>query len=241
MKSTVVYYSKTGNTKTIADTIASALGCDSIPINVKKQGRKTKQELYLEKTLFHNAINICNHSDLVFIGTPTEFRKPHSKIIDFIDNLTISRAAIFSTYYGMLGATFYDMESLLLRKNISIISKLNFLVGTEKYKFNLDISQYKDKITPEHIKMATEFALETVKLDKSLEIRLKGVCGTDCQQCKNFNKSCRGAGFRCCSGSQCEIFDCCVIKKSYSDCEDCSKKNNCILIKKQNFYHGQLR
>ncbi|MCX6335645.1 MAG: hypothetical protein NT092_15325 [Bacteroidia bacterium] len=233
MKITVAYYSKTGNTKTIADSIARVLGCDSIPINIMKHGRKTKQELDQEKQLFQNAINKCNQSDLVFIGTPTEFRKPHSKIIDLINNLTIKKAAIFCTYYGMLGATFYDLESLLLQKSISIINKHNFLVGTEKYKFNLDISQYMDKITPEHIKTASEFALKTVKSDKPLALRLKGICGADCPQCKNFNKSCKGAGFNCWSGRQCDIFNCCVIKKSYSNCGDCNKIDNCFIIKKQ--------
>ena len=241
MKITVVYYSKTGNTKTIADSIARVLGCDSIPINLIKQGKKTKQELDQEKQFFQNAINKCNQSDLVFIGTPTEFRKPHSKIIDLIDNLTIKKAAIFCTYYGMLGATFYDLESLLLRKNISIINKRNFLVGTEKYKFNLDIRRYKDKITPEHIKIASDFALSTIKSDKPLSPRLKGICGADCRQCKNFNKSCKGAGFNCWSGKQCDIFNCCVIRKSYSNCGDCNKIDNCFLIKKQKNFalHGQ--
>jgi len=231
LKATVVYYSKTGNTKIIADTIAKVIGCDSIPINLMKHGRKTKQELDQEKELFQYAINKCNQSDLVFIGTPTEFRKPHIKIIDLIDNLTCNKAAIFCTYYGMLGATFYDLESILLRKDISIINKLNILVGTEKYKFNLDISQYKDWITPEHIKMASDFALDTVKSNKPLSPRLKGICGKDCQQCKDFNKSCKGAGFSCWSGRHCDIFDCCIIKKSYSNCQDCNKINNCILIK----------
>jgi len=233
LKTTVVYYSKTGNTKTIADTIARVLGCDSIPINLMKHGRKTKQELDEEKQLFQNAVNKCNQSDLVFIGTPTEFRKPHKKIIDLINNVTIKKAAIFCTYYGMLGATFYDLESLLLRKNISIINKQNFLVGTEKYKFNLDISQYKERINPKHIKIASEFALNTIKLDKPLPLRLQGICGADCRQCKNFNNSCRGAGFNCWSGIQCDIFNCCAIKKSYSNCQDCNKIYNCILIKKQ--------
>jgi flavodoxin len=70
LKTTVVYYSKTGNTKTIADTIARILGCDSIPINLMKHGRKTKQELDQEKALFQYAIHKCNQSDLLFIRTP---------------------------------------------------------------------------------------------------------------------------------------------------------------------------
>jgi flavodoxin len=62
LKTTVVYYSKTGNTKTIAGTIAGVPGCDSLAINVMKHGRKTKQELDHEKELFQNALNKCNQA-----------------------------------------------------------------------------------------------------------------------------------------------------------------------------------
>ncbi|MDP4221871.1 MAG: hypothetical protein Q8868_01050 [Bacteroidota bacterium] len=234
MNTTVVYYSNTGNTKTIADTIAGILGCNSLAINLMKQGRKTKQELDQEKELFQNAVDKCNQSELVFIGTPTEFRKPHFKIIDLINQLTIKKAAIFCTYYGMLGATIFDLESILLCKSISVINKHSFRVGTEEYRFNLNVSQYKDEITPEHIKMASDFALATIGSDKPLSIRLKGICGADCMKCSNFNRSCRGAGFSCCSGRQCDIYNCCIIRKSYSGCEDCNKRSNCLLIKKQN-------
>lgn len=232
MNITVVYYSKTGNTSTIADNIARVLGCDSISINLMKQGRKTKQELEQENKLFQNAIDKCNKSDFIFIGTPTEFRKPHKRIVDLINNLTEKKVAIFCTYYGMLGATFYDLESHLLQKNISLINKINIRVGTEKYKFNRNINQYKDKITSEHIKIATDFALNTVKLDKPLNLRLNGICGIDCRQCNYFNKSCKGAGFNCWSGRNCDVFNCCVINKSYSTCQDCNRRYNCILIKK---------
>jgi flavodoxin len=234
MKTTVVYYSKTGNTKIIADSIAKTLGCDSIAINLMKNGRKTKQEVEKEKQITKTAIEQCNQSDLVFIGTPTEFRKPHTKIVDFINGLTIKRAAVFCTYYGMLGATFYDLEALLLQKNISIINKLNVQVGTKNYKFSLDVSQYKEKISSEHIQMATDFALHTVALNKSLPLRLKGICGLDCQQCIDYNKTCKGAGYNCWSGSQCIIFDCCVIKKSYLTCGDCDHRLNCKMIKTRN-------
>jgi flavodoxin len=232
MKTTVVYYSKTGNTKVIADTIAKTLECDSIPINLMKSGRKTKQEIEEEKQIFKNAVEQCNKSDLVFIGTPTEFRKPHPSIVHLIENLTIKNVAVFCTHYGMLGATFYDLEALLLQRNISIINKLKLSVGTMEYKFSLDRSRYKEQITSKHLQSAYNFALRTAALDKPLSVRLKGVCGADCQLCKEFNKSCKGAGYNCWSGRQCEIFNCCVVKKSYSSCEDCDHRLGCSKINK---------
>jgi flavodoxin len=230
MRTTVAYYSKTGNTKIIADNIASALGCDSIGINLMINGRKTKKEIEEEKQVFKNVIEQCNQSDFVFIGTPTEFRKPHPKIVDLINKLTIKKVAIFCTYYGMMGATFYDLEALLLQKDISIINKLNVLVGTKAYKFSRDINKYKEKITEEHLQISYDFALRTVTLDKPLPLRLKGICGLDCRQCVDFNKMCKGAGYHCWSGSHCDIFDCCVIKKSYLTCNECDNRLNCIKI-----------
>jgi flavodoxin len=234
---TVVYYSKTGNTKTIADYIAKALECDSIAINLMKHGRKTKLEIDQEKQLFKNAVEKCNQADLLFIGTPTEFRKPHPKIIDLINNLTVKKVAIFCTYYGMLGATFYDLEAILLQKNISIFNKLNLVVGTKKYKFNPDVSQYKDKITSDHLQAAYHFGLNTVTLDKPLSLRLKGICGLDCLECNKFNKSCKGAGYHCWSGTHCELFECCVIRKCYFTCGDCESRLTCtkIINRKNNF------
>ena len=119
MRITVAYYSKTGNTKTIADSIARVLGCDSIPINIVKHGRKTKQELDQEKQLFQNAINKCNQSDLVFIGTPTEFRKPHSKIIDLINNLIIKKTTIFC-FCGPEFYDYYDQDFLYAIKKMGL-------------------------------------------------------------------------------------------------------------------------
>lgn len=234
MNITVVYYSKTGNTKTIAEVIAMTLGVDAISLTMMKGGRKTKKEIEEENQLFQNAIEQCNQSDLVFIGTPTEFRKPHPKIVDFIDRLTIKKVAIFCTYYGMLGSTFYDLEALLLQKNILVLNKLQELIGTEKYKFCRDVSQYTERITPQHFQMATDFALHTVTLEESLPLRLKGVCGADCQRCSVYGISCKGAGYNCWSGCHCEIFDCCVIKKSYLNCADCEGKLLCLRVKYRN-------
>jgi hypothetical protein len=131
----------------------------------------------------------------------------------------------------MPGATILDLESILLCKNISVINKHSFRVGTEEYRFDRNVSQYRDQITPGHIKIASDFALATVGSDKPSSIRLKGICGADCMRCNNFNRLCRGAGFSCWSGRKCNIFNCCIIRKSYSGCEDCNRRSNFILIK----------
>lgn len=234
MKTIVVYYSKTGNTKTIAETISQEIEATLIPLNISKKGRKTKEEKEIEKQYLDQALTESKKADLVFIGTPTEFRRPHPKIMEFIDRLEARRVAVFCTYYGMLGATFYDLEARLLQKNIKVTDKLNILVGTEKYKFNRDISQYKELIRPEHLQTAKDFALRAISNQSPLMLRLKGACRKDCQTCQEYNKSCKGAGYSCWSGSHCDIFDCCVIKKSFLSCGECKYRLNCSELKMLN-------
>lgn len=231
MKAIVIYYSKTGNTKKIADTISQAIDAKSYALNIIKKGRKTKEEKELEKKYFNQALDECKLADFVFIGTPTKFRKPHPIIIDFIECIEVKKVAVFCTYYGMLGATFYDLEARLLQKDIEIIDKLKILVGTEKYKFKQDIRQYKELIKPEHLQNARQFALEAVNKQNPLELRLKGVCCRECSNCSEFNRKCRGAAFNCWSAKNCEIFNCCVIKKSFSTCEECGQRLNCNKIR----------
>jgi flavodoxin len=231
MKAIVVYYSKTGNTKTIAETISQEIGATLIPLNLIKKGRKTKEEKEIENQYFNQAITESRQADIVFIGTPTEFRKPHPKIMEFIDRFEAKRVVIYCTYYGMLGATIYDLEARLLQKDIKVVDKLNISVGTEKYKFNQDIRQYKEKITPEHLQTAKDFALSVILKQNPLKLRLKGVCGKDCQTCQEFNKSCKGAGYSCWSGVHCEIYNCCVTKKSFLTCGECNFRLNCDKLK----------
>jgi flavodoxin len=240
MKTKVAYYSKTGNTKTIADFIAKSIGCDAIAINLMKYGRKSKKEIEDEKQIFRNTVEQCNNSDLVFIGTPTIFRKPHSQIMEFIGIVCTKKAAVFCTCYGMFGATFYDMEALLLQKGIVLVNKLNLIVGMEKYKFHKNIRQYKEKITPEHIITAKEFALRTISLDKPSPLRLNTVCGNNCLKCSRYSNDCKGAAYQCWSEKKCKIFECCVIRKSLEDCRICPTWKNCMKLNYKKCCHTSL-
>jgi|GEM_PF-1802402 len=234
MDTVVVYYSKTGNTKKIAEAIASSAQGVLFPLNYVKKGRKTKAELEIEAALFKSALDAAVSADLVIIGTPAEFRMPQKKVMEFIANLKMKKCAVFCTYYGMPGAVFIDMEAELLQNGNKIIHKLGVCVGTEKYKFQLKVNLYKENITEDHISRAAAFADEC-KIDKQpIEIRLKGICGADCTICKNMlERKCRGAAFECRSGKNCEIFNCCVIKQSLMSCDMCGKKRpavNCLIF-----------
>jgi flavodoxin len=230
MYTVVVYYSKSGNTKTIAETISKETGAKLLPLNIIKKGRKTKEEKELEKQFVYQALKASKQADFVFIGTPTEFRKPHPKIMEFINSIEAKRVAVFCTYYGMLGATIYDLEARLLQRGIKLVDKLNVMVGTEKYKFNQDVNQYKELIKSEHLQSAKDFALRALSRQDPISLRLTGTCGKDCLKCQDY-KACKGAGYNCWSGKQCVIFDCCVINNSYLTCGECNYRLNCTLIK----------
>jgi flavodoxin len=81
MKATIVYYSKTGNTRKIAEVMAQALQVDALPLSLAKKGRRTKDELAAEKVARDRALSEAKEAELVILGTPTQFRKPHPSVV----------------------------------------------------------------------------------------------------------------------------------------------------------------
>jgi flavodoxin len=231
-KPIVIYYSKTGNTRQIADTMAHALQTESLPLNVMKAGRKTKAELETEDSLFETAWRRARESALVILGTPTEFRKPHSRVVAFVETLEARRVAVFCTYYGMLGATLIDLEAQLGRKGIPLVGVLRLCVGTEQYRFRRNPDGYVDQITAEHRSKAQEFAHACLHRTESITPRLQGICGRSCEQCSMYQgQHCQGAEMHCWSGNGCEVFACCAIQRSLPGCDKCSTYATCNKIK----------
>lgn len=184
MRSVVVYYSKTGNTQRVAEVMAQEIQTEALPLNLMKKGRRTKEEIEVERTLFSQATNRANEAEIVIIGTPTEFRKPHPRVMDFIEGIRARKVAIFCTYYGMLGATMIDMEARLRQVEIQLVGKLDLCVGTEQYRFRQDVNQYVEQITETHVLEAKEFARHCCfEKVEPVEPRLWGICGKDCSSC----------------------------------------------------------
>ena len=228
MRALVVYYSKTGNTKQIAAAMAQALLTEALPLNLPKKGRRSKDELAEEKALWARAIKEAQDAEAVFIGTPTEFRRPHPVVAKFIQEAALKRAAVFCTCYGMPGATLIDMEALLRQNRKKFMGGLALRVGADKYRFRQDVSQYVDRLSDAHLFEATNFARTVIQRDAPLPVRLQGACGRDCHQCSKYKRrECEGAGVRCWSGRHCPVFDCCIIKNSLSGCESCARGGSC--------------
>ena len=229
MKTVVIYYSKTGNTQGIAEAIALEIRAEAFPLNLMKKGRRTNEEKARERALFSHAIDTANEADLVIIGTPTEFRKPHPQVMTFLERIATRNTAIFCTYYGMVGATLIDMEARLRQRNIRIVGILAVCVGTERYRFRRDVRHYAERITETHIVEAKAFARHCCFEDvEPVELRLWGMCGKACRTCSRYQQQeCEGAGTRCWSGSDCQIFACCVLKKSLTGCVTCQVGQSC--------------
>lgn len=229
MRSVVIYYSRTGNTQRVAEVMAQEIQTEALALNLMKKGKRTKEEIEVERALFSQAIDRANEAETVIIGTPTERRKPHPRVMKFIEEIKARKVAIFCTYYGMLGATLIDMEARLRQAGIQLVGTLNVCVGTEQYRFRQDVSQYVERITETHLLEAKEFARHCCfQKAGPVELRLWGFCGKDCSKCLRYQEQqCEGAGIRCWSGSNCQVFECCVIKKSLSGCDKCDIGQSC--------------
>jgi len=117
MASVVVYYSKSGNTKAVAELIAERLGCEAHPVNLmEKKGRGTKEERNRERRGAG-----CR---LVVIGTPTGFQKPKSMIRRFVGDVEAESAALFCTYENKVGSTLTDLEDALKERGIRVVGTL---------------------------------------------------------------------------------------------------------------------
>jgi hypothetical protein len=119
----VVYYSKSGNTKALADAISKDLRVEALPVNLmEKKGQGTKEERQREKTLYAEALAAAGRADLVVVGTPTGFQKAKSMIVRFVRDVEASNVGLFCTYYDKVGTTLTDLEDILRGHGIRVVS-----------------------------------------------------------------------------------------------------------------------
>ena len=104
MNTVLVYYSRGGNTRKIAEAIAEEL--EITPIDVKK-----------------NSPDVSD-ADLLVIGSGTYGGKPGKEMVAYLKNLkpvTGKRAACFSSCAGDASKTLAAMKEILTKKGYSII------------------------------------------------------------------------------------------------------------------------
>lgn len=158
MKLLVVYYSKNGNTKSIADVMAQNLHTEALPLNlIEKKGRGTEEEREKEKKFFSYALEASTNADLVLIGTPTSFKKAHSKVIRFTKAVEAKNVGLFCTHYKQIGTTLTDLEVLLKERGIPVAGGIGF--------GGLNSGQFKEldaSIREDYLRKAEEFAKKCV-------------------------------------------------------------------------------
>ena len=153
MKSIVVYRSKSGNTKAIAEAMAAKLETKALPVNlVEKKGRGSKEEQEKEKDLFAQALEACKDADLVIVGTPVNFQKAHSQITRFTEQVEAKNVALFCTYIYKIGTALSDLEVILKDRDINVVGSVDF------GKLNTGQFATLDKASKdEYLKRAEEF------------------------------------------------------------------------------------
>lgn len=125
MRNCVVYVSKSGNTKAVAVEIARELGAKAMSLNlIGKKGRGTKEDRDEEKKLFAKALEESKGADLVVVGSPTGFRKAHSKAIRFTKQVEARAMGFFCTYTNKVGTTLTDLEDIARERGINHVGSL---------------------------------------------------------------------------------------------------------------------
>jgi flavodoxin len=134
MKSLVVYYSRTGNTKKVAEALASMLKCDIEELADKKSS-KSREGLFgylrcckegmkkimpeIEKTKNNPA-----SYDMVIVGAPNWGSNMASPVRTYlaINKSKFKKVAFFCTMGGQSpGKTFIDMEEICSKKPVALL------------------------------------------------------------------------------------------------------------------------
>jgi flavodoxin len=125
MKTMVLYSSRSGNTKKIADEIASELNCESVKI---------------AQTNSTPSIDLNNY-DLIFIGTGIRAGNPNEDIIRYLKTIDTKEPKLFAIFITWGGAGKTDqavigkLRSILESKGQKVIEDYYTCYGGWKFAF----------------------------------------------------------------------------------------------------------
>jgi flavodoxin len=102
MRTIILYSSKSGNTKKIADSMASRVGCDAIRITSDSTPSTVDLEEY----------------DLVFVGTGLFVGTPNEDIMRYLGNLNLKTTKMFALFITWGGAGRSDKLALTRLKRL---------------------------------------------------------------------------------------------------------------------------
>lgn len=123
MKTLLVYYSYTGNTKIIVDIIKSKMNCDILELKPKIPFLEKDYQAIVDKYQSNESTKKCveiedinvdlKDYDKVIIGTPVWWYTITPVIREFLRNNDLSQKQVyaFATNAGWLGRTFKEIEN----------------------------------------------------------------------------------------------------------------------------------
>jgi flavodoxin len=216
----VVYYSLTGNTKNIAEIIARESSARLFPLNhMTIDGTRNIEE---ENKLMDIALNAVHQSDFVFIGTPTQFRRPIPNVEHFAAHMVTKGAAIFCTHFGLLGSTIIDLHTCIRQNNIPVSNPLSVIIRNKE-----DIDNHRSQLNTFIENSLSVYKNEIIQKNET-------VCGKDCTMCNEYQSGkCQGAHVKCSSKQNCIIFNCCIFEQNLPNYHLCPQKETCM--RRKNF------
>lgn len=156
MKIGIVYFSGTGNTKTIAKTIGNELN---------KLGSIVEE---IDITPYHSRkqeISFENYDAMIF-GFPIYASRIPEIIIDWIEKLNVQekRCAMFFTYGGpTIGVAHYHTQIILENQGFRVIATAEFL-GKHSFNFGPGFEFLEDRPNEEDLSVAKEYAMKIYSL-----------------------------------------------------------------------------
>lgn len=143
----VVYYSRVGKTKELAEELAKKLGCDIEAVVDKKKrtgihmltsGRDAQK---MNLTEIEASVKDPSKYDLVVVGTPVYSSRVSAPIRTYLtmNKDKIGKSAFFLTHMLKKNRTFEDMESILSKEPIACLEikkKQDLRAGTYEKKVN---------------------------------------------------------------------------------------------------------
>jgi flavodoxin len=105
MKTCVLYFSRTGNTKRMAEAIAESTKAPAFDMTSSDP-------------------SVAEGFDLLIVGTPVEGFRPAKETVDFVERLPKTegkRAILFCTHAFWKGSTFKILEKELVSKGYDVI------------------------------------------------------------------------------------------------------------------------
>jgi flavodoxin len=129
MKACVVYFSRTGNTKLLAQALSKATQAEIFDI------ANTKPE-------------VIKNFDVVLVGTPVEGFRATKEILSFVKDMPEAKgkkAVLFCTYALWKGTTFRTLSKILKEKGYECILNVSKRKVTAQTNFS-DITEKVEKV-----------------------------------------------------------------------------------------------